>query len=338
MATIKEIAARCGCSAATVSKALHGMSDISAETKKRIQAVAQEMGYVPNAAARTLRTNRSRVIGLLLFLRGTNVWEHEYFSQIAAGIQSVTEPAGYDVAPVSSDQKDIAGHYLDYCIHRGYDGVIIMSAGFDENGLSRMIESPLPIVTIDYALSGRSAVLADNEQGMRDLTEYVISQGHRRIAFIHGEDSRVTESRIAAFRSTCEAHGIDIPPAYVKPSVYRSLEDSAQATQELLSLPERPTCIIYPDDYAYIGGMNVLMDAGLRIPEDISVAGYDGIPLAGLLRPNLTTVSQNGKEIGSCTGRLMLQALDTENGDAHEHVRVHASLIKGQSVAPPKEG
>ena len=337
MATIKEIAARCGCSAATVSKALHDMPDIGAETKQRIQAVAQEMGYVPNAAARTLRTNRSRTIGLLMFLRGTSVWEHEYFSQIAAGIQSVTEPAGYDIAPISPDQKGIEGHYLDHCVSRGYDGVIIMSAGFGEDGLFQMIESPLPIVTIDYALPGRSAVLADNEQGMSDLVEYIISQGHRRIAFIYGEGNRVSEMRINAFRAVCEKHGIEIPEAYMKPAVYRSIERSAQATRELLVLPERPTCIIYPDDLAYIGGMNVLMDAGLRIPEDISVAGYDGIPLAGLLRPQLTTVSQNSKEIGRYTGRLMLQAIRMEGGEKHEHIRVHASLVKGQSVAPPRQ-
>ena len=123
----------------------------------------------------------------------------------------------------------------------------------------------------------------------------------------------------------------------MKPAIYRSIERSAQATRELLVLPERPTCIIYPDDLAYIGGMNVLMDAGLRIPEDISVAGYDGIPLAGLLRPQLTTVSQNGKEIGRYTGRLMLQAIRMEGGEKHEHIRVHASLVKGQSVAPPRQ-
>ena len=334
MATIKEIAARCGCSAATVSKALHGMPDIGAETKKRIQKVAREMGYVPNSAARTLRTNRSQTIGLLLFLRGTSVWEHEYFAQIAAGIHSVTEPAGYDLCPVSSDQKGIAGFYLDYCAHRGYDGVIIMSAGFEEPGLRQMVESQIPMVTIDYSFPQLCSVEADNRYGMQEMVRYIIGCGHQRIAFIHGEDSTVTRTRLAAFREACAKHGVHVPPEYIKPSAYRSVEGSARATQELLALPQRPTCIIFPDDYAYIGGRNVILDAGLRIPEDISVAGYDGIPLAELVRPKLTTVSQNAREIGVRTGQLMLKTIHAKGAFTPDHITVPSIFIKGASVAP----
>ena len=333
MATIKEIAARCGCSAATVSKALHGMPDIGAETKKRIQKVAREMGYVPNSAARTLRTNRSQTIGLLLFLRGTSVWEHEYFAQIAAGIHSVTEPAGYDLCPVSSDQKGIAGFYLDYCAHRGYDGVIIMSAGFEEPGLRQMVESQIPMVTIDYSFPQLCSVEADNRYGMQEMVRYIIGCGHQRIAFIHGEDSTVTRTRLAAFREACAKHGVHVPPEYIKPSAYRSVEGSARATQELLALPQRPTCIIFPDDYAYIGGRNVILDAGLRIPEDISVAGYDGIPLAHLLRPKLTTILQDGQAVGRTAGRELLRAIRSPHGFVPQHIVLPCTLIPGESVS-----
>ena len=111
-------------------------------------------------------------------------------------------------------------------------------------------------------------------------------------------------------------------------------ETNRRATQELLALPQRPTCIIFPDDYAYIGGRNVILDAGLRIPEDISVAGYDGIPLAELVRPKLTTVSQNAREIGVRTGQLMLKTIHAKGVFTPDHITVPSTFIMGASVAP----
>lgn len=336
MTTLKEIAARCGCSVATVSKALNDMPDIGPETAQRIRDLASEMGYVPNAAARTLKTNRSHTIGLMLFLRGENVWLHDHFARVAAGIQEEMEAAGYDLTPVTCTDRHLTGRYLEHCRHRGYDGVIVMSATFAEEGLQELIDSDIPLVTIDYAFAHHSAVCTDHEQGMRELVRYVYGRGHRRIAYICGEESTVAGTRLSGFQKACGELGLAIPPAYIRPAAYRDLETSAQATRELMALPEPPTCILYPDDYACAGGMNVLMDKGLRIPEDVSVAGYDGIPLSRLLRPGLTTVLQDGQAAGRHAGRELLRVLRTPQGFTPQHILLPCTLIPGNSVGELK--
>ena len=176
MATLKEIAARCGCSVAAVSKALNGMPDISEATARRVRQAAEELGYVPNSAARTLRTNHSNVIGLLLFIRDKQVWYHEYFASIAAGIQEAIELKGYDLAPVTSTACGDQEHFLSYCQYRGYDGVIVMCDASDKPVVEDLLNSELPLVTIDRAFPTRSAVLSDNVRGMQDLVDHMRSR------------------------------------------------------------------------------------------------------------------------------------------------------------------
>lgn len=335
MTTMKQIALRCGCSVATVSKALNDMPDIGAETAQRIRKTAQEMGYVPNAAARTLKTNRSHTIGIMLFLRGENVWLHDHFARVAAGIHEELEAAGYDATPVTCTNEHLTGRYLEYCRHRGYDGVVVMSGFFQNDGMQELINSNIPLVVIDHAFPHRSTVLTDHTQGMFDLVHHVYSKGHRRIAYIYGsfdEEGAVAQVRLEGFRSACRQLGLTIPSAYVLPAPYRDPEASAQATRKLMALPQPPTCILYPDDHAYVGGMNVLMDMGLRIPQDISVAGYDGIPLSQLLRPKLTTVLQDGRAVGRAAGRELLRAIQSPHSFTPQHILLPCTLLPGESV------
>ncbi len=332
MTTLKEIAARCGCSVATISKALNGLPDIGAETAQKIRDIAAEMGYVPNAAARTLKTNRSHTIGIMLFLDGVNVWLHDHFARVAAGIHEELEAAGYDATPVTCTNQHLTGQYLEYCRHRGYDGVVVMSGTFQEDGLQDLVDSNIPLVTIDYAFPDHSAVFCNHDQGMHELVRYLYRQGHRRIAFVYGMDGAVANVRLSSFHYACNELDLSIPEEYLIPSAYRDLDHCAQAARQLMALPEPPTCILFPDDYACSGGMHALMDMGLRVPEDVSVAGYDGIALAGLLRPKLTTVLQDGQETGRQAGRELLRAIHMRQSFTPRHIVLPCTLIEGQSV------
>lgn len=335
MTTLKEIAARCGCSVATVSKALNGLPDIGAETAQKIREIASEMGYVPNAAARTLKTSCSHTIGIMLFLRGENVWLHDHFARVAAGIHEELEAAGYDATPVTCTQEHLKGRYLEYCRHRGYDGVVVMSGFFQEEGMQELVSSGIPLVTIDYAFAEHSAIFMDHFQGMYDLVKHVFEKGHRRIAYVYGrgfEEGSVAHVRLNGFLHACSRLGVPQPPEYIRAAVYRDQAASAQATRELMALPEPPTCILYPDDYACVGGMDALREMGLRIPQDVSVAGYDGIPLSQLLRPRLTTVLQDGREVGRCAGRELLRTIRLRNAFQPQHIILPCSLVPGESV------
>lgn len=330
--TIRDIAERTGYSVATISKALNGLPDIGEETTRRVREIAEEMGYIPNNRGRALRTSRSHTIGLLWFLRSESVWTHELFAKMARGLQSIVEVAGYDLTPISCNSA-LEGRYLSYCRYRGYDGVIIMSSGYREEGLTELIRSEIPVVTIDYAYPSCGCVMADQRASLTALLTHVYELGHRKIAYVYSDaDSAVAVDRARAFDECAARLGLRIPPEYKKPADFRNEEISAQATRELLSLAERPTCILYPDDLSAVGGMRALTEAGLSIPGDVSVVGYDNIPMSAYLQPPLTTYDQDGDEIGRSAGRLILNAIEKSRG-ASERVTVTGRLISRLSVA-----
>lgn len=332
MVTLREIAARCACSVATVSKALNDMPDISPATASHIRSVAATMGYLPNAAARALKTNHSKIVGLLMFIRGESLWTHDYFSEIAASIQRVMSADGYDVVPIDTSAPSVMNNYVDYCRYRNYDGIIILSAGDIDAPMQALVNSDIPLVTIDYAFHNRGAVLSDNAQGIHDLMHFVYEHGHRRIAYIYGEETEVTNNRVASFYACCDELGIAVDDAYMKRTLYRDPDASAKATAELMALPVPPTCILYPDDYSYIGGWNELIRMGLQVPQDVSCVGYDGIRLATLLRPKLTTLRQDADGIGENAARMLIKAVEKRRSYLPKQVVLQGRLIPGETV------
>lgn len=200
MVSLKDIAQRCGVSTATVSKALHDQKDIGAETKNRIKKIAKEMGYLPNAAARVLKTNESDNIGVLYFDEAEMGLTHEYFAGVLNGIKAQAEMLGYDITFINTSPVGKKLSYLEHCKYRNFDGVVIVCARFQDNEVQELMNSDIPVVTIDYIHYSCSAVCSNNVKCMGDLLDYIISMGHKKIAYIHGEDfSSVTRDRLAAY-------------------------------------------------------------------------------------------------------------------------------------------
>lgn len=338
MATIKQIAEVCGVSVASVSKALNNASDIGVETAKRIRDTAREMGYFPNAAARALKTNRSYNIGVLLAENGKHGGligglVHEFFAQVINSFQCEAESHGYDVTFITRNIGGTTMSYLEHCRYRNCDGVLVAGADFSDPLVMELMNSDIPVVSIDHVYNCRSAVLSDNAQGMRDLLHYVYNKGHRKIAFITGQQSlTVTKYRLASFYKTCEELNLAIPDGYIKEATFHEPPTSAAATRELLSLPDRPTCILYPDDFGFIGGMNEIEASGLSIPDDISVAGYDGIYLSQVFRPRLTTIKQDTDQLGITAASLLVQAMKFPKGSIPQHVFIPGAILEGETV------
>ncbi len=330
MVRIKDISEKCGVSASTVSKALNGYTDISEETLELIRRTAKEMGYLPNAAARALKTNRSHNIGVLFVDKTMSGLTHEYFSHVLNSVKVEAERLGYDITFISSNIRNMS--FTEHCRYRNCDGVIIASVSFDDPAVIELIQSDIPTVTIDHVFDGRTAVLSDNVQGTRDLVTYLYEMGHRRIAFIHGEETSVTRHRLASFYRTCAQLGIDVPNEYVKAANYHDPKASRVATRELLSLKNRPTCIMYPDDFSYVGGMNELEKQGFIVPRDISVVGYDGILLSRMLRPVLTTMQQDTDELGRQAAQKLVESIENPKAFIPTQIMVKGSLIEGASV------
>ncbi len=332
MVTLRDIAQQCGLSIATVSKAMNGVSEVSAATAQRIRETAREMGYLPNAAARSMKTGRSMSIALLQFPKNCSVWKHSYFAGIADAVQRVVEEKGYDLVPVNRTAAETMGGYLSYCRYRSYDGVLVLSATFSESTLLDLVNSEIPLVTIDYAFHHRAAVLSDNLQGMQELVRFAYARGHRRLAFIHGEDAPVTRDRLASFHAACEALGLRIPPEYVREALYNDPESSARETEALLGMPQIPTCIFYPDDYAYVGGFRALCAHGLSVPEDVSAVGYDGTQIASIYQHPLTTFQQDCDAIGATAARMLLDAIGSPRSFLPRQVVLPGRLVAGETV------
>lgn len=333
MVTIKQIAERCGVSMSTVSKALNGASDVSHKTILLVRQAAEEMGYTPNAAARALKTRRSYSLGILFAAAAEQGLTHEFFSRILNSFKKQAEELGYDICFISSHLGRRQIGYAEHARYRNCDGVmVVVGAECDEETVRELLGTEIPVVCIDSVCTGCSCVLSDNEQGMDALVSYVISQGHRRIGFIHGENSFVTRSRIESFRRTCQKYGIEVPPEYIVPGRYHFSEAVREPTRRLLALPEPPTCILYPDDISYLGGVNELERMGLNIPGDLSAAGYDGTIVGQAFHPRLTTIRQNAEGMGACAAQELVRIIDAEEGADVRRILIPGELIRGETV------
>lgn len=334
MVSLKDISAVCGVSIATVSKALNDHSDIGAETKEHIKQVAKEMGYLPNAAAKALKTHRTYNIGVLFVDDDQSGLTHDYFAYVLDSLKRTVEAKGYDITFINGCKtRSNRMSYLEHCRYRGFDGVVIACIDFYQSEVLELVQSDIPTVTIDHLFNNVCAIMSDNVKGIHDLLHYIYDKGHRRIAYIHGAESSVSKSRLASFYKTLSELGIDVPDEYVCEAPYRDTRAAYTETMRILDLKERPTCILYPDDFACFGGINAIKERGLRIPEDISVAGYDGIRVARHIEPQLTTLKQDTKQLGQKAAEKLIALIEHPKTTIIEQIVVQGEVIAGRSVA-----
>ena len=330
MVSMKDIAQRCGVSVATVSKALSGQSDISEETRNRVCMVAEEMEYLTNAAARALKTNRTYNLGVLFVDERRSGLAHEYFSTMLESFKVEAETHGYDITFINHNVGGKPTSYLQHCRYRGVDGLVIACVDYHDPRVLELVESGIPLVTIDHVFNNRLSVVSDNVGGMETLVHYAYQKGHRKIAFLHGENTAVTQNRLIGFYRACEALGLEIPEAYIRECAYHDPDGCAAATREIMSLSEKPTCILFPDDFSYIGGLNALTEMGLRVPEDVSAMGYDGIHLARVIK--LTTYQQNSRELGKVAAERLIRLIEHPKTTLVDQAMVSGTLLEGTTV------
>ena len=333
MVSMKDISAACGVSVATVSKALNNQSDVSEGTKNHIREVAKQMGYSPNAMARALKTNRTYNIGVLFADEAQSGLTHDFFSHVLDSFKRTVEEKGYDITFLNRGIKGVSKmSYLEHCRYRGFDGVLMACTDFYDPQVVEVIRSDIPVVTIDHVFDNHISIVSDNVGGMTQLLQYVYDMGHRRIAYIHGVQSSTTQARLSSFYKNMELLGLEVPAEYVLESPYRDTESAARMTEKLLNLKNPPTCILYPDDFACFGGMNAIKERGLRIPEDISVAGYDGIRVGRHIEPQLTTLKQDAKAIGAQAGEKLISLIEHPKTTIIEIVTISGAVYPGKTV------
>ena len=330
--TIRDVSKYCNLSVSTVSKALNHYPDISEKTRKRILECAREIGYYPNAIARALKTNRTYNIGVILDDEMHDSLMHTYFISILNGFRSEAEKYGYDITLINHHIAEQKMTYLDHCHYRNVDGICLVCVDFHSPEILELVQSDLPLVSIDHHFPGKECIMSDNKMGVTDLVDYIVDMGHRRIAYIYGTPSAVTDIKKAAFFEAIRQRGVDIPAEYILSSHYHSPYHASEDTKRLLSLETPPTVIMMVDDYSALGGIDTIGQLGLKIPDDISITGYDGISMIQKIRPRLTTMKQDGNEIGRQAASRLVSRILSPLSAAKSPGVVPSQLIEGETV------
>jgi DNA-binding LacI/PurR family transcriptional regulator len=332
MATIQELSERCGVSVSTVSKALNGYSDISDRTRELVIKAANEMGYFPNANARALKLKKTYNIGVLFNTLSHLGLKNEYFAYILEAFKDEAAKDGYDITFIEHNVGRRKMTYLEHCQYRHFDGVCIVCADYENEEVIKLVNSDIPVITIDYAFQKSYSIISDNYGGMKQLTNYIIRQGHKEIAFIYGLNTLVTRNRIDGFTDAMEENGLKVVKEYLRESLYRNSLMTEEQALKLIQLPNRPTCIIAPDDTSAMGVVSAIRKSGLQVVKDISIAGYDGVEMQQFIGVKLTTVKQEREAIGREAARKLIRMIEDNVVLQQNTIFMKQSLIIGNSV------
>jgi LacI family transcriptional regulator len=327
--TIVDVAREAGVSYATVSRVLNADPYVKLETRERVAAALDRMGYVANRQARSLRTGRSQMVGLLARDLGTG-----YIGQIIAGIDAEVAETEYEVLLFTTHHKARAPEYVATFVGGMADGILLILP-YEIEAYSEMLNRRrYPHVLIDYEGAAMGpAISADNRQGAYDGAAYLLELGHRRLGFITGDLTLGSaRTRLLGFRQALANCGVAEDPALIVEGDYQQPSGYVGA-QALLRLAQPPTAIFASNDVMAFGVMEAIREAGLRIPADVSVLGFDDIPQATGVSPMLTTVRQPLEEMGRQAVRMLMAYID-DPGRPYEYRELPTELVMRGSCAP----
>ena len=299
---IGELARRSGVSVATVSRALNGRPEVSAETRARIVALAAELGYSPNASARTLASRRSGLIGLLWdtdYRSGGR--QHPFLQEVLVGLKAALSDRGQGLILLPIVPPDDAAGYVRLTRQYTLDGVVMMGVDQHTPQVRALLSTPVPCVGLDLDVAGpRTATIgSDNSSAAAAAVAHLYALGHRRIATITGPlDLRPAAERLAGYRAELARHRLRRRPEYEVSGDFFAASGAA-GMRRLLALPEPPTAVFVAGDAMAIAAVHAAQDAGRSVPGDIAVVGFDDIDAAALVRPALTTVAQDYRRFGA---------------------------------------
>jgi DNA-binding LacI/PurR family transcriptional regulator len=335
--TIKDIAKKAGVSHATVSRALHNSPLISDATTSRIKKIATDLQYHPSFAARCLKTNRSQALGVIV-----SHIDDPFFSEILQGIDDIAQANGYSLFIAASQHDPTRENAIVHAMreHR-VDGVILCSPRFSPEQSSQLHSYDIPIVAVNNqaAVDYLYSIYHDDVDGGRQICEHMLGLGHRRIAYLGDAlAGRSTKERLEGIQHAMHNAGVPIREEYLHQVAGNSAEQGNQAVDYYMDLQVRPTAIICYNDMMAVGLLKGLHQAGIQVPDDISVSGFDNILVSGFTQPALTTLDQPKRFLGAEAARLMLEQLDSGDGSTPgkgKIIRLKGRLLIRQSTTSP---
>lgn len=321
--TIRDVAAQAGVSVATVSRVLNRTGPVRESTCQRVTEIAAALDYVPHAGARSLSMRATNTVGVLLpELHG------EFFSEVIRGIDAGAREHSFHllVSGSHSDREEMRA--MLQAVRGRVDGLIVMSPDLEPNALVADLPPGMPVVMLNSAVAGRPSVIIDNVGAARGVVRHLLSLGHTRIGFICGPSQNADAvQRRRGYRSALRAAGFDQDPE-LEASGNFSEESGYEAAKKLLSRAPRPTAMFASNDAMAIGALSAVREAGLKVPGEMALVGFDDIPIARFLDPPLTTVRVPMAEIGRRGFELLFQTADPSSS---RPVNVETELIVRRS-------
>lgn len=330
--THKDVAARAGVSVATVSYVLNdGPRPVSPETRARVQAVIDELGYYPNEIARSLRLKQSSTVGLLI----PNV-TNPFYAEVARSLESYCHEAGFLVMLCNSGgQEDREVKYIQALRAKQVEGLVVLPYSDPAALLRPVMQTRIPTVLLEHELRGVSCIAIEEYEGGRLATEHLLDLGHRRIALLRQtETSALSRQRIDGYRAALEQAGVPYDASLVV-ECDGTQADGDRITRELLQRTQPPTAVFAHNDLVAQGVCHAVRTEGLSVPQDISVVGYDDISSSAYLNPPLTTVRFPKAEMGRLAGELIVGLLKRPHSSARK-VILPTELIVRRSTARVK--
>jgi LacI family repressor for deo operon, udp, cdd, tsx, nupC, and nupG len=336
MARIQDVARLAEVSTATVSRALAMPERVSPEARARVYEAITKIGYIPNPAARSLRSQKTRMVLVVL----PNI-DNIFFSKILRGIEEALFEAGYGMIIGDLDgSPDKEARFAAFISAGQVDGALLLNGhlfGQSRDGRGPAAKTNVPLVALCEAIPGAAIpqIEVDNRAAARRMTLYLASLGHRRIGYVTGPTGNVLErERFRGYRDGLREAGEAFDPALVWPGDY-TLESGAQVGSTLAAMRIRPSAVFCSSDEMAIGLMRTLASAGIRVPEDISVAGFDDIEFAAMVQPSLTTVRQPRQELGRAGASVLVDLLNGR--PAPERLRLKTELVVRASTGPCRD-
>jgi len=334
MATIRDVARVAGVSTMTVSRVVNRSGYASADSRKRVEEAIAQLGYVPNAVARHLRSKRTKTIALIL-----SDITNPFFTTIARGVEDAAAPRGYAVMFANTDESESEEiDYIRMLAQRQIDGALLVPAGNRAEPYRLLQSQEIPTVVLDRRVSARrlDEVRCDSEGGAYSLVHHLIELGHTRIAVITGRRSISTSvDRVTGYELALAGAGIAFDPELVRYDSF-SLEAGYRRTNELLAVSPRPTAIFAANNFIAFGTLRALREAGLRVPDDMSLVTFDDLPAEWHDDPFLTVLAQPAYEVGRRAAELLLDRIEKRLPVARQVQVLPGELIVRRSSAPPR--
>lgn len=327
--TIKDIAKKADVSVTTVSRVLNNKPDVGDDTRAKILKIIDELNYNPNSVARGLVMQKTHTIGLII----PDI-SNPFFPQVARAVEDKAQKLGYSVIFFNTDNNlEREKKAVELFQSKQVDGLIVSLSLGNESVLKTLKAADYPVVQIDRSVSDRlyPLVSIDNQSSAYQLVEYLIKKGHRKIAHISGDLNTTTaQTRLKGYKKALKDNKLVLNDDYIISGDY-SQQSGLKAMGKLLDLAERPTAVFAANDLSAAGAYKAIFAAGLKIPQDIAVAGHDDIDIASLLRPELTTMKQPKYDLGEKALTVLMEMIENNKFDLKDQI-LETNLIIRESV------